>query len=433
MTSKSSFFVKLILGLCLLLAANSAFGATLPPCSTMTVPNSLCGVITGTLTLISGPDPLNLAGSTITAITGTVNTLGNGYSAGWPLVGAPVNPSSSASYSGIPLALTSTASPLELSCTGGAGVQLATSSTNDSLNVTSCDIFGSATFTANINFASGTLPQPIPIPFAAVPLITSGSNASTATYTCTSSLICSILGEPTVLGFSSGTLQSNCEGCTTMGVTPPTSTGLTFTMNQGGPNPAPQTVGTTDSPVVAISFAATASTTSGGNWLSISSPNGGQIDGTPSSVTVNVNATSLAAGTYNGSVTVYAGARNSPVVEPVKLVVMGAPLTITTTSPLPTGEVGVQYSDTLTATGGVTPYTWSISSGSLPPGLTLTASSGLISGSPTTAGAYTFGVSVKDNANTTAALPSLSPLTPAPPLIPKPCPPAPSAPPTTQP
>ncbi len=47
------------------------------------------------------------------------------------------------------------------------------------------------------------------------------------------------------------------------------------------------------------------------------------------------------------------------------------PPTITTSSNLPPGEVGVPYSQTLTAINGIKPYTWSISVGALPPGLTL--------------------------------------------------------------
>ena len=46
------------------------------------------------------------------------------------------------------------------------------------------------------------------------------------------------------------------------------------------------------------------------------------------------------------------------------------------------GEVSVAYSDQLTATGGTGALTWSVSSGSLPPGLTLSPSTGLLSGTP---------------------------------------------------
>ncbi len=63
----------------------------------------------------------------------------------------------------------------------------------------------------------------------------------------------------------------------------------------------------------------------------------------------------------------------------------------------PGGEVNVAYTDQLTVTGGTSPFTWSVSSGSLPPGLTLNASTGLLSGTPTTAGTYSFTVKVTDS------------------------------------
>ena len=79
--------------------------------------------------------------------------------------------------------------------------------------------------------------------------------------------------------------------------------------------------------------------------------------------------------------------------------VPAAPLTITTTS-LPAGTVGSSYNQTVVATGGTTPYAWSLATGSLPAGLTL-APSGAISGTPTTAGTSNFTVSVTDNSTPT--------------------------------
>ena len=71
------------------------------------------------------------------------------------------------------------------------------------------------------------------------------------------------------------------------------------------------------------------------------------------------------------------------------------PLAITTAS-LPDGAVGLAYSATLTASGGIPTYSWSIPNG-LPAGLTL--SNGGITGTPTTLGSYSFTVNVSDAAN----------------------------------
>jgi hypothetical protein len=73
-----------------------------------------------------------------------------------------------------------------------------------------------------------------------------------------------------------------------------------------------------------------------------------------------------------------------------------ADLAITTTS-LPGGQVGVAYGQTVAATGGITPYSWSVVSGSLPNGLSLGPSTGTISGTPTTSGTSNFTVRVTDS------------------------------------
>ena len=73
-----------------------------------------------------------------------------------------------------------------------------------------------------------------------------------------------------------------------------------------------------------------------------------------------------------------------------------APTPTVTTTSLPGAGVGTSYSQTLAATGGKTPYTWSVTSGTLPAGLGLAASTGVISGTPTTVETKTFTVQVKD-------------------------------------
>jgi|GEM_PF-1205303 len=80
----------------------------------------------------------------------------------------------------------------------------------------------------------------------------------------------------------------------------------------------------------------------------------------------------------------------------VDQLVIPVPPTITTTSPLPSGTIGTAYSQTLAASGGTAPYTWSVSSGSLPAGLSL-SSAGVISGTPTAATTSSFTVKVTGN------------------------------------
>lgn len=74
-----------------------------------------------------------------------------------------------------------------------------------------------------------------------------------------------------------------------------------------------------------------------------------------------------------------------------------APPTIVT-SPSLAAQVGVPYSVNIACTGGSGPYSWSLASGTLPPGLTLdtssTAAAAALSGTPTTPGSYTFTVQV---------------------------------------
>ncbi len=76
-------------------------------------------------------------------------------------------------------------------------------------------------------------------------------------------------------------------------------------------------------------------------------------------------------------------------------------LSITTLS-LPNGTQGAAYSSTIAASGGTQPYTWSVTSGTTPPGLSLNTSSGVISGTPTATGTNVFSVTVTDAAGQTA-------------------------------
>ena len=72
-----------------------------------------------------------------------------------------------------------------------------------------------------------------------------------------------------------------------------------------------------------------------------------------------------------------------------------------TTTTLPGGIIGAAYTQTLAASGGTAPYSWLVTVGNLPSGLTL-GTGGVISGTPTTAGTSTFTVQVTDKGGLTA-------------------------------
>jgi hypothetical protein len=88
---------------------------------------------------------------------------------------------------------------------------------------------------------------------------------------------------------------------------------------------------------------------------------------------------------------------------------------------LPQGVAGGSYNGSFSATGGTAPYNWSVVSGQLPPGLSVAATTGVISGIPTSAGSYSFRIKVADSsslaqsATTTVSVPVIAaPATPTP-------------------
>lgn len=76
------------------------------------------------------------------------------------------------------------------------------------------------------------------------------------------------------------------------------------------------------------------------------------------------------------------------------------PLSVTTTS-LPNATTGAAYNAVLAASGGATPYAWSVTAGSLPPGLTIAG--GEITGTPLLAGTFNFTVTATDNLGSTTS------------------------------
>lgn len=85
----------------------------------------------------------------------------------------------------------------------------------------------------------------------------------------------------------------------------------------------------------------------------------------------------------------------------------GAPLTILSSSPLPSGTQGFSYAFTFSASGGLVPYQWTITSGSVPANLSLDLNTGTLGGvlQAGTAGTYNFDVTCTDAASATDTSP----------------------------
>lgn len=112
-----------------------------------------------------------------------------------------------------------------------------------------------------------------------------------------------------------------------------------------------------------------------------------------------ITGTPTAAGTSSFTAKVV-GAGGSSATKALSIVVTAPALTITTSS-LPDGTVGSAYAATLAASG-TGPFTWSVTTGTLPAGLTLNPSTGAITGTPTAAGTSNFTVQVAGSGGSTA-------------------------------
>ncbi len=182
---------------------------------------------------------------------------------------------------------------------------------------------------------------------------------------------------------------------TSFKATVPASSVTTF-VGSGAPMPLAITTQSLPAGVVGTAYTATVAASGGTppyTWtysglapgLSLNATTG-QITGTPTT-----------AGPYSESITVTDSATpTSASVTTVFGVTIAPPPAVTiTTASLPGGTVGTAYSASVAAKGGVPPYTWTYSG--LAPGLSLNATTGQITGTPTTAGPYSETITVTDS------------------------------------
>ncbi len=120
----------------------------------------------------------------------------------------------------------------------------------------------------------------------------------------------------------------------------------------------------------------------------------------PSGFTGSLTGTPTTAGTFD--FTIRATDMNGCNAERAYQVVISCPTITVSPSTLPDGQVSVAYNQFIMASGGSTPYTFGVTSGSLPDGLTL-GSNGTLSGTPTVANTFNFTVTATDSHNCTGS------------------------------
>jgi len=170
-------------------------------------------------------------------------------------------------------------------------------------------------------------------------------------------------------------------------------------------NPAPLVVTTTSLPngiVNTPGYSATLTSTGGATpitWSWAAQAGSTLPNGLTLAPTGTISGTPTAAGTFN--VTVTATDSSAPALTASKnLTVTIIPqLVISTSSPLPNGITNTAYTGvTLASTGGSGAVVWTLTGGTtLPANLSLNASTGAITGTPTTAGTFTFTVQAADS------------------------------------
>jgi hypothetical protein len=119
-----------------------------------------------------------------------------------------------------------------------------------------------------------------------------------------------------------------------------------------------------------------------------------------------VSGTPTAAGAFAFTVNV-TDANGQAGAASLTLNVANSAITVTPVT-LPGGTQGVAYSQRITAAGGIAPYSFAVSSGALPAGLAINATTGVIAGTPTGSGDATFAITVTDS---TGGTPSTATIT----------------------
>jgi hypothetical protein len=241
---------------------------------------------------------------------------------------------------------------------------------------------------------------------------TVGVSGGTAPYACsqaggtlpaglTLSASCVVSGTPTTAGTSTAQVKATDAGTPVETVTGPESITVS-------PAPLTLTLSSLPNATVGTPYTATIGVSGGTTPYSCSIVAGTLPAGLTLGAACVVSGTPTVAATV--TLSVKATDTSNPVettTGPVGLTVLAAPPTLTLTAP-PNATVNVPYAGTIGVTGGKAPYACTLTAGTLPAGLTLSATC-VVSGTPTTAGSAT--VTVKATDSSTPAATTTGPVT----------------------
>jgi large repetitive protein len=411
---------------------NAGTPAVLLPCSGL--PAAGCfTVVLGSLVISSMP-----AVATAATVSVTVVTAGVAAAASYVYASAPATPAAPGATAGITSATITWTAPaangspitgytLTPYLAGVAQTPQALSASTTTTTLTGLTPNSSYTFTltaTNLYGTSAVSPAStgvIPYTVPSAPTIstaTAGDSSASLSWTAPSnggSAITSYVVTPYIGTVAQSTQTFTATNGTVTGLT--VGTAYTFKVaarNLAGTGPS-STASTSVTPNAAptLTFATPPSGEKGASYSDQLTVNNGTgpfswslaSGSLPGGVTLNAS-TGLLSGVPTGSgiasftIQVSDGS-NSVATKATTLTIIVDP---TVTFSPPAGQVSVAYSQLPAVSGGTSQYSWTISSGSLPGGLTLNASTGAVSGTPTTVGSYLFMISATDADGQTGTL-----------------------------
>ncbi|ELM3721176.1 putative Ig domain-containing protein, partial [Aeromonas hydrophila] len=375
--------------------------------------NTSSGVISGT------PSASGTFNLTVTATDANSATGSQAYSLvinGLPPVANAVS---------VTVAANSSANPITLNITGGAAssVAVATAASHGTATASGTSITytptagysGSDSFTYTATNASGTSsPATVTITVSAPTLAITPTTLPDGTQgTAYSQTVTATNGSaPYTYAITAGSLPAGLSLNTSSGVisgTPSASGTGNFTVTATDANSATgsqaYSLVINGLPPVANAVSATVAANSSANPITLNITGGAASSvavasaashgtATASGTSITYTPTAGYAGSDNFTYTATnASGTSSPAT--VTITVSTPTLAITPTT-LPDGTQGMAYSQTLTASGGSAPYTYAITAGSLPAGLSLNTSSGVISGTPSVSGTFNLTLTATD-------------------------------------